>query len=278
MEKKSETLLNDFLIYIRDIRGYSEMSVITYETALRQMFDLSEFFEEKEEWTLDITPLRIDITNNSKKTIAKKLSAIHSFVLYLKEQREIPVRLIGDESVKVPQTLPKPIDEKYIEEAMESAGIREKLLIMMLYGLGLRISELSSLKLDCIHKEWVEIRGKGDKVRQLPLLPAVHSLIKEYLARYTPKDYLFEKGGVNMNQAQLRYLLTKLFKSKGLKVTPHQLRHSFASHLLDHGARISDVSELLGHRSMASTQIYTKLGDSKKLNEYLNAHPLAGKK
>ncbi|HHD72405.1 MAG TPA: integrase, partial [Epsilonproteobacteria bacterium] len=89
--------------------------------------------------------------------------------------------------------------------------------------------------------------------------------------------YLFEKGGKNMNQAQLRYLLTKLFKAKGLKATPHQLRHSFATHLLDHGARISDVSELLGHRSMATTQVYTKLGNSRKLQEYLSAHPLAQK-
>ncbi len=77
-----------------------------------------------------------------------------------------------------------------------------------------------------------------------------------------------------MNQAQLRYILTKCFKSKGLKATPHQLRHSFATHLLNNGARISDVSELLGHSSMATTQVYTKLADSKKLKEYLEAHPL----
>ena len=81
-----------------------------------------------------------------------------------------------------------------------------------------------------------------------------------------------------MNQAQLRYILTKLFKAKGLKVTPHQLRHSFATHLLNNGARISDVSELLGHSSMATTQVYTKLGDARKLKEYLGAHPLALKK
>jgi integrase/recombinase XerC len=278
MKKSSEVLLSDFLIYIQDVRGYSITSVTTYEVALRQMFEVSEFYEEEGQWILDITPFRIHISKNSKKTIAKKLSAIHSFVVYLKEQRGVSIRLVGDESVKIPKTLPKPIDETYIEEVMGDADIREKLLIMMLYGLGLRISELSSLKLEHIHNEWVEVRGKGDKVRQLPLLSAIHSLITLYLDCYVPKHYLFEKGGAKMNQAQLRYLLTKLFKAKGLKATPHQLRHSFATHLLSHGARISDVSELLGHSSMASTQLYTKLGDAKKLNEYLNAHPLAGKK
>jgi integrase/recombinase XerC len=78
-----------------------------------------------------------------------------------------------------------------------------------------------------------------------------------------------------MNSAQLRYRVSKLFGSRGLKVTPHQLRHSYATHLLDNGARISDVSELLGHSNMATTQIYTKLGNRKKMSEYMSAHPLA---
>ena len=278
MREDSEQLLDDFLTYIRDVRGYSETSATTYEVALRQMLEASEWFEEEGRWVLDITPFRLKVMKNSKKTIAKKLSAVHSFVSYLQEQREMSIKLIADESVKVPRTLPKPIEEAYIEEALGDAGLREKLLVAMLYGLGLRISELSSLKLESIHPGWVEIRGKGDKVRQLPLLPAIHSMIMSYLDQYAPKRYLFEKGGANMNPAQLRYMLTKLFKAKGLKVTPHQLRHSFATHLLNNGARISDVSELLGHSSMATTQVYTKLGDARKLKEYLGAHPLAQKK
>ena len=277
MRRELEELLEDFLSYIRDVRGYSETSVTTYEVALRQMLELSEWTEEKERQILDITAFRLDILKNSKKTIAKKLSATHSFVSYLQDQRGMPVKLVSDESVKVPQTLPKPVEEIYIEEVMREADPREKLLVAMLYGLGLRISELSGLKLEDIHQEWVEIRGKGNKVRQLPLLPEVRAMIVSYLDLYAPKRYLFEKGGVNMNQAQLRYRLSKLFKARGLKVTPHQLRHSFATHLLNHGARISDVSELLGHSSMATTQVYTKLGDARKLKEYLGAHPLAKK-
>ena len=269
--------IDDFLDYIRDIRGYSETSVITYEIALRQMAEASEFFEDSGKWILDITPFRLRIVRNNKKTIAKKLSAIHSFVNYLQDQRSVTVKLIADEPVKVPQTLPKPIEEQYIEEVLSDATLKEKLLIAMLYGLGLRISELSGLKLENIREEWILIHGKGNKVRQLPLLPELQSLIRAYRDRYLPKRHLFEKGGANMNQAQLRYVLTKLFKAKGLKATPHQLRHSFATHLLNNGARISDVSELLGHSSMATTQVYTKLGSTKKLKEYLGAHPLCQK-
>ncbi len=272
-----EGAIEEFLGYIQDVRGYSETSVITYEIALRQMAQSSRLSQNGTEWTIDLTPFRIKIVKNSKKTIAKKLSAVRSFVEYLRTQRALGVTLIGDESVKTPQTLPKPVEERYIFEMLEEADTKEKLVVVMLYGLGLRISELSGLKLADIHNEWIEIRGKGNKTRELPLLDAVRSSIENYLDLYHPKQYLFEKVGVPLNQAQLRYLLTQSFKSRGLKVTPHQFRHSFATHLLNNGARISDVSELLGHSSMATTQLYTKLGDARKLQEYLTAHPLVKK-
>ena len=116
--------------------------------------------------------------------------------------------------------------------------------------------------------------GKGNKTRQLPLLPSIQKMLLRYLELRTPRNYLFEKSGSALNIAQLRYKVTKLFKAQGIKATPHQLRHSFATHLLNNGARISDVSELLGHSSMATTQIYTKLASSKKMEEYTKAHPL----
>jgi integrase/recombinase XerC len=145
----------------------------------------------------------------------------------------------------------------------------------MLYGLGLRISELAQVKLDNIKGQWIQILGKGNKVRELPLLNELQNLITLYTQEKNPKKYLFEKGNAPMNVAQLRYIISKLFKSVGIKATPHQLRHSFATHLLNNGARISDVSELLGHETMATTQVYTKLGSVKKMQEYMKAHPLA---
>ena len=274
MQEQLQALSEAFLEYLYNVRGYSEHSVITYEVALRQMMEVSHFFLEEEIYHLDITPFRFAIVKNNKKTIVKKLSAIRSFVKYMEDQCHLSVKLIGDETIKVPQNLPKPIDEQYIAEVLEEAKLEEKLLISMLYGLGLRISELSGLKLDDIKEKWVQIHGKGNKVRELPLLPELHTLITHYREMKHPKTYLFEKGNAPMNSAQLRYILTKLFKAKGLKATPHQLRHSFATHLLNHGARIADVSELLGHETMATTQVYTKLGSVKKMQEYMKAHPL----
>ena len=269
--------IDEFLNYLLDVRGYSELSVETYEIALRQMREVSHFYEEDGLTVFDITPFRFKIVKNHKKTIVKKLSAIRSFVKYLEDQCQMDIKLIADESIKVPQSLPKPIEEIYIEEVLGKAGLEEKLLVSMLYGLGLRISELSGLKLEDIKKGWVQVHGKGDKVRELPLLDALQQLIASYRVQKMPKKYLFEKGNAPMNAAQLRYKLSKLFKEAGLKATPHQLRHSFATHLLNNGARIADVSELLGHATMATTQVYTKLGSVKKMQEYMKAHPLADK-
>jgi len=260
MKKKLLAYSEDFLEYLLDVRGYSETSIVTYEIALRQMIEVSHFYEEDGLTILDITPFRFKIVKNHKKTIVKKLSAVRSFVKYLEDQCTMSLKLIGDESIKVPHSLPKPIEERYITEVLNKANLAEKLLISMLYGLGLRISELSLLKLADIKEGWVQIHGKGNKVRELPLLNELQRLIEIYVKEKSPKTYLFEKGNAPMNSAQLRYILTKLFKEAGLKVTPHQLRHSFATHLLNNGARIADVSELLGHDTMATTQVYTKLG------------------
>ncbi|HFD13858.1 MAG TPA: integrase [Epsilonproteobacteria bacterium] len=275
MKEKLYDLSEAFLEYLYDVRGYSEHSIITYEVALRQMIEVSHFSTEDSVYTLDITPFRFNIVKNNKKTIVKKLSAIRSFVKYMEDQCLMPIKLLGDETIKVPQSLPKPIEENYIIEVLHKANLEENLLISMLYGLGLRISELSGLKLSDIKEKWVQVHGKGNKVRELPLLPELHTLIVHYKEMRHPKMYLFEKGNASMNSAQLRYILTKLFKAQGIKATPHQLRHSFATHLLNHGARIADVSELLGHETMATTQVYTKLGSVKKMQEYMKAHPLA---
>lgn len=268
---------DDFLGYLLDIRGYSQETITTYQLAIKQMIELSSISQSSDIIEIDLTPFRITVIKNSKKTIAKKLSAIRSFVKFLENYKKIKVNLIADEKIKVPKTLPKPIDESYIYEAINSATLEEKTILYCLYGLGLRISELSSLRLDHINDGWVRIVGKGDKMRELPIMSKLHDIINEYIGLYKPANYLFEHKKARMSASQLRYKLTKIFASNGIKATPHQLRHSFATHLLNNGARISDVSELLGHSTMAATQIYTRLGTTKKLNEYMSAHPLANR-
>ncbi|MFK5976540.1 MAG: tyrosine-type recombinase/integrase [Sulfurovum sp.] len=276
MKKKFFDFSDSFLDYLFEIRGYSDTSIITYEIAIRQMLEVSHIYEEDNRTIFDITPFRFNIVSNHKRTIAKKLSAIRSFIKYLEEQCNFIIKVIGDESIKIPQGLPKPIDEIYIEEVLQHVTIEERLLIFMLYGLGIRISELSNLELKNIKEKWVTIAGKGKKQREVPLLRVVQKLIELYIKEENPQKYLFEKGKSPLNQAQLRYRLMKPFRALGLKATPHQLRHSFASHLLNNGARISDVSELLGHASMATTQIYKQVGDKRKKQDYMKAHPLAG--
>ena len=269
-------LIEQFLTYLTRVRGYSEATATTYATALHQMQEPCSFYEEAGHWILDIMPYRLSIRSLSKRSIHAKITAIRSFARYVNDQTSFNVKTLGDETIKTPQTLPKPIEERTIDEVMVAATPRDRLLIAMLYGLGLRISELSSLKLEQIDAEWIRILGKGNKVRQLPLLPYLREQIAHHRQVEAPRIYLFEKEGKPLTAAQLRYRLTKLFRAHGFKATPHQLRHSFATHLLAHGARIADVSELLGHASMATTQVYTKLGSVKKMEEYMGAHPLAG--
>jgi len=265
---------NDFLFYLEKVRGYAANSIITYENAVKEIVNSAHYYKEEESLTLDITPLRLKNVNNSKKTISKKLSVVRSFIKFMRDQKALEIELIGDSVIKVPKTLPKPIEKNLIEEILSCSNPREHLIISLLYGLGLRISELSTLSISNISKEWIQVEGKGNKTRQIPLLPSLYEEIEAYKQQAQPKVYLFEKKGQAMKTSQIRYLFTKVFKKSGIKATPHQLRHSFATHLLHNGARISDVSELLGHSSMVSTQIYTQLGSSKKLNEYAKAHPL----
>ncbi len=269
---------NNFLLYLEKVRGYASSSIVTYENVLNELLEESHYYEEDNTIVLDITPLRIKNINNSKKTISKKLSAVRSFVKFMREQQEVEIKLIGDSVIKVPKTLPKPIDENIIDEILKHVNRQERLIISLLYGLGLRISELSTLRVSDISKNWVAVRGKGSKMREIPLIEALYQQIEEYREQESPKVFLLEKSGKQMSTSQIRYLFSKIFKKSGIKATPHQLRHSFATHLLHNGARISDVSELLGHSTMVSTQIYTKLGSSKKLNEYSKAHPLCQEK
>jgi integrase/recombinase XerC len=222
-------------------------------------------------------PYRIKISSLNPKTISKKLSAIRSFAGYLNDSG-IAVILKADDSIKVAKTLPKPISHEHIIEALSHGEVEERLVVTLLYTLGLRISELASLKIDDISDEWVRVIGKGNKQRDVPLLLHSKKLLDEYLSKSSQKKFVFEKNDEKLSENSLRYIVIKVFRRVGLKVSPHQLRHSFASQLLNGSAPIADVSELLGHSSMATTQIYTKLGSALKQQNYNMAHPLCGVK
>ena len=266
----------DFLDYCSKIRGYSQETVRNYEIALNLLLEHHEIEERKDTTIINIMPLRLYLSKHSKKSISARLSAIRSFIKYLNTQQNLNIKLKGAQSIKVPKTLPKPLRQKDILEVINSSNPQTSLIVTLLYSLGLRVSEVSNLKLKDIKQEWIRVvEGKGNKTREVPLIKSVKFKLKKYINSSNPKEYLFEKDGKRLTDYQIRYIIKKEFKKYGIKATPHQLRHSFASDLLKEGARVSDVSELLGHSSMATTQIYTKLTNSTKLKNYLNAHPLA---
>jgi len=274
MQKSLSHYKDPFLRYLKEIRGYSQATIKTYETVLRECFEYLEIEEETEPIRVNIMLYRLHIKEQGKSTISKKLSAIRTFVKYLRHTHELNIKLISDSTIKVPSSLPKPVSHRYIEEALKIAEPDQKLIVMALYSLGLRISELTNLRLDDISKSWVRVIGKGNKMRDVPLIEPLKNLIDDYIELNSPKLYLFEKKSQKLSENSLRYRLTLLFNKIGVKVTPHQLRHSYATELLNSGARIADVSELLGHSSMSTTQVYTKLGTQLKMQNYRSAHPL----
>ncbi len=276
MKKLINKHKTNFLESLEKLRGYSDLTIKSYDESLSEAFNYVEIVQENEKLVINLMPYRIKISSLNKKTISKKLSAIRSFVEYLNDNGKKTI-LKADESVKVAKTLPKPISHKHIMEAIEIADIEEKLVVMMLYTLGLRISELSKIKLNDISSEWIRVLGKGNKQRDVPLLASTKESIDVYLATNLQKKFLFEKNSERLSENSLRYIVNKVFKKVCLKVTPHQLRHSYATNMLNNGAPIADVSELLGHSSMATTQIYTKLGSALKQQNYNKAHPLCGK-
>jgi len=262
-----------FLEYLENIRGYSDLTIKSYDASISKALALMEIISEDEKIVFNLMPYRIHIARLNAKTISKNLSAIRSFVSYLNDN-DMQVILEAADSIKVAKTLPKPISHKYILQALDGAKLKEKLVVVMLYTLGLRISELASLKLEDISESWVRVVGKGNKERDVPLLESTKEIIDEYLSSFVTNKFLFEKNGEKLSENSLRYMVNKVFRDVSLKVTPHQLRHSYATVLLNAGAPIVDVSELLGHSSMATTQIYTKLGSALKQQNYNKAHPL----
>ncbi len=276
MKSFLKSSIERFLNYKKKIKGFSDTTIRTYRLNLLEAIEYIDVVKEGNKIILQLMPYRLYISNRDKKTIAKKISIIRSFVEFLKNDA-IDIKLLNDESVKLPKTLPKPVEFRYIKEALKVADEEEELIVLLLYGLGLRISELSNLKIEDIQNDWIRVKGKGDKTRNIPILPLLKSKIGSYIKRNIKKIYLFEKDGKKLSENALRYKVNKIFGKIGIKVTPHQLRHSYASDLLNSGGRISDVSKLLGHSSLSTTEIYTKLDSKYKLKNYKMAHPLSKK-
>ena len=224
-------------------------------------------------------------------SINRKISSLKSFYLFLLKIKEIEVnpttKLI---SLKAPKLKQVPFSEKEMEEvtstlvfAEDFEGIRDKLVITLFYATGIRRSELISLKYNAVDFELKQIKviGKRNKERIIPLLDIVLELIYLYkekraeLQQVNSDMLILSKNGNKLSESFVYRLINNYFSkvSQKVKKSPHVLRHSFATHLLNNGADLNAVKELLGHSSLASTQVYThsSLAELKKV--YKKAHP-----
>ena len=266
----------EFLKHCESFKGYSPLTIGSYNESIDEMLKYADIEFLGTQIHINLMPFRIKVAVNKPKTIARKLSAVRSFIKYL-HHKGLLINVRADESIKVPKSLPKPVSHEHILWAMAHAPKMERLAILLLYTMGLRISELSSLRSDNIGSQWCRVMGKGSKERDIPVLAHVWEAVSDYKVKSLSREFLFESSGEKLSENSLRYSITKVFRELGLHVTPHQLRHAYATELLNNNARIADVSELLGHSSMATTQIYTKLGNALKMDHYLKSHPLCQK-
>ncbi len=231
----------------------------------------------------------------SSTTRARKTAAIKSLYGFLLEEglvaRDITANL---GSPRLGRTLPTVLSVEQVELMLAAANgdepeaIRDHAMLELLYASGMRVSELVSLRLDDIDldQSFVRCFGKGAKERVIPLHPQAVNALRDYLTRGRPgletkgsKSALFlNKRGEQLTRQGYWVILKRLAKKAGIhgKITPHMLRHSFATHLLKGGAPLRHVQELLGHASIATTQVYTHLTNEYLKNQYDKAHPRAG--
>lgn len=225
---------------------------------------------------------------------ARALSALRSYVRYLHRNHGIEnAAILQVASPKRAATLPKAPSESQASAALEALSdsehhapwivARNHALAMVLYGCGLRISEALSLRAGDANADSIRIIGKGGKERVVPMLAVVQKSLKDYLSqsRYHGNDagaplFVGERGKP-LQPAIFQRLVQQIRREYGLpeSLTPHALRHAFATHLLSRGVDIRDIAELLGHASLSTTQLYTKIDTQRLLSAYKNAHPRA---
>ncbi len=250
---------------------------------------------------------RRQMKGNGNATRARAVSSVRNFLAWLDRQgiaHTPSASLIR--TPKLPHKLPRPLTENQSKTLLEHAadlarqdwiGARDIALFTLLYGCGLRIDEALSLNLsqapDSANEDKNEdedagelrVRGKGNKERIVPVLPLVKKALAEYLALCpypdTPDRAIFlGSRGKRLNQGVAQRAMRDLRKSLNLPetATPHALRHSFATHLLQNGANLREIQELLGHASLSTTQRYTELNAAEMLKIYKNTHPRAKKR
>jgi integrase/recombinase XerC len=287
--------INRFIRYLEVERGVSAHTVRAYR---KDLGEFSAYAAAKPE-NMDLIDIRGFIAGQinkglSKITVSRRLSSIRSFFKYLHREGYItanPAKLVSNP--KIPKMLPRylSVDDVFsLIERPEGIGfitVRDRAILELLYSSGLRVSELSGLNVDdlTIRESLVKIRGKGKKERIVPVgskaIGAVKSYLVERMLRKSRDKALFlNRLGTRLTDRGVRRIVVKYARASAMTghVGPHVLRHSFASHLLQGGADLRVIQELLGHASLSTTQKYTHLDITHLMDIYDKAHPLANKK
>lgn len=230
-----------------------------------------------------------EISNSSVNRKIASLKSFYKFLLKIKQIQASP--LLKHKSLKTPKILQIPFSEKELDNVLNEInypdgfdGVRDKLIIDLFYTTGIRRSELIGLKLQNVNSSnaTIKVLGKRNKERILPILPIISKQINLYLVerarleQVKDNEYFFLMlKGVKLNDSFVYRLINYYFSnvSEKVKKSPHILRHTFATHMLNNGADLNSVKELLGHSSLASTQIYTHSSLSELKKVYGDAHP-----
>ncbi|WP_182199461.1 site-specific tyrosine recombinase XerD [Paraliobacillus salinarum] len=291
--------LTDFFHYLQIERGLSDNTLQSYQRDTKQykLFLEEELKIHKWEKVTRGHVLKflyhLNDQNRSQATMARMLSTIRLFHQFLVREYHLPHDAsLHIETPKKARSLPKVLSKQEVEKLLSipsdsPLNIRNKAMLETLYATGLRVSELTQLKLEDLHLTMGFVRcvGKGNKERIVPLGNIAKEAVEEYLmmsrsalVKQKKTDQLFvNHHGNPLSRQGFWKILKGLAKHAGIKkeITPHTLRHSFATHLLENGADLRSVQEMLGHADISTTQIYTHVSRARLKDIYTNYHPRA---
>jgi len=297
-----QELFNKYINYLEAERNMSAYTVRNYSADLLDFFDFLRAKDISSLKEVDRLTLRDYLAHLMKQglvkaSIARKLSAIRSFYRYLIQEGMISTSPAATtSSPKLDKRLPSFLTLKEVKRLLEAPdlstpqGQRDRAILELLYASGLRVSELVKLGLEQLNLDSREIRvwGKGAKERMVLMGKPAAKALATYLSQGRPNllgkkrsSALFlNRYGERLPERRIQRILEQYARLAGIdrRVHPHLLRHTFATHLLDGGADLRVVQELLGHAALSSTQIYTHVTKSQAKKVYLSAHPMAKQK
>ncbi|MFA6467885.1 MAG: tyrosine recombinase XerC [Bacteroidota bacterium] len=298
-----QKLISAYLSYLENERNYSPHTIVSYANDLAQYFtflknDFPELTERHEDTDQDVVRVFLGLLLDSglgKKSVVRKLSTLRSFYKYLVRKRIMRRNpALNIITPKVEKKLPQFINKDSVDrifalpEREKFDGARDSVMLELFYGSGIRRGELIGLNLEDIDgkNRTIKVTGKGNKQRIIPFTLKAHQSILHYLtfrkeiasqSETTERALLINRKGNRLTPSMVNTLVKKYLSAATelQKKSPHVLRHSFATHLLDNGADIIAVKELLGHESLSTTQVYTHVTVERLKKIYQQAHPKA---